>query len=332
MSRESIPPFITRLFDRHEAVLALLNGWFYIIVIAGIGIAYAIQGLQHAQNIYQAQMQVTAAQPSEGAGNAQLSAVAALAQVAAPVQQNGTTFSFYVDSLTSRDVADVLAKNLRVMHTIFANQWDEETQTWHPPPEGRWARYRREIKEYLGLPVQPWHPPTGEDLLYFLTGNVQVLGDPRKPYLTKVALYYPDRDFAVYFLNLMHQTCDNILRQKETQRTSQNIAFLTKTLATITIAEHRTAIAQVLSDEEKRAMSARNDLPFAAEFFERPWAATFPSYPVPFESIMWGAAGGAFLGYLLAFLRWHTKKPVRAWLRRMFQRPPRAPKAPVPIS
>src|SRR5437588_8938088 len=115
MSRESIPPSIGKLFDRHQAVLALLNGWFYIILFAGAGVGYAIHNLQHAENIYQAQMQVTAAQPNEGAASAQLSAVAALAQVAAPVQQNGSQFSFYVDSLTSRDIADVLAKNPRVM-------------------------------------------------------------------------------------------------------------------------------------------------------------------------------------------------------------------------
>jgi hypothetical protein len=321
MSRESIPPSITRLFDRHQAVLALLNGWFYIILFAGLGATYAIHNLQDAENVYQAQMQVMAAQPNEGAANSQLGAVAALAQIATPLPQTGTQFSFYVDSLTSRDVADVLAKNPRVMHTIFADQWDEATQTWHPPPETRWQRYRREIKQFVGLPVQPWHAPTGEELLYFLTGNVQVQGDPRKPYLTKIALYYPDRDFAVYFLNLLNQTADSILRQKEIQRTTQNIAFLGKTLGTITIAEHRAAIAQVLSAEEKRLMSARNDSPFAAEFFERPWAATFPSFPVPMQSIMWGAITGAIIGYLLAFIHWHIR-PHLGGLR-LFRRPRR---------
>ena len=331
MSRDLIPASIAKLFDSRELILAMLGGWFYIVLFAGAGVAYAIHNLQHAENLYAAQMQVTAAQTNENVAGTQLSAVAALAQVAVPAPQNGTSFGFYVDSLTSRDLADVLAKNLRVMHTIFSDQWDETTQSWHPAPEDRVARLRREIKDFVGLPSVPWHVPDGESLLYFLTGNLQVLGDPRKPYLPKVVLLHRDRDFAVYFLNLMNQMADNILRQKEIQRTSQNIAFLTKTLGTITIAEHRLAIAQVLSDQEKALMSARNDSPFAAEFFERPWAATLPSYPVPVQSMMWGAIGGAAFGYLIALIHRHTRNPIRRLFRRLFTRhPPAQPGPPLP--
>src|SRR5690242_15285608 len=128
MARESIPPFFYRLFDRRQAVLALLNGWFYIIIFAAGGIWYAVHELQHAENFYSAQMQVTAAQSTEGPANSQISAVAALAAIAAPIPQTGSQFGFYVDSLTSRNIADALAKNPRVMHTVFADQWDEATQ------------------------------------------------------------------------------------------------------------------------------------------------------------------------------------------------------------
>src|SRR5207248_5127935 len=110
------------------------------------------------------------------------------------------------------------------------------------------------------------------------------------------------------------------------QRTAQNIAYLTKVLVTTTIAEHRIAIAQALSDQEKSAMLARSDSPFAAELFERPWVSSLPSYPRPFQSLVTSGIFGLLLGAVAAVIQWNIVNGARRWLRQ--RRTPRGPAGP----
>ena len=306
---------------QRELLIALTKGWKLIFLCVLVAVLWAINDLHSAPLIYQAQMQVTPAQ-SNGADAARLSAaggLASLAGFALPNAQGGSDFQIYLDTLQSRTMADQLAKDPALMHTLYGGEWDEATQSWHePPPPTGWAAKEKSIYDFLGYPPAIWREPDGESLYGFLNFYVKIVQDPRKSYKAEIIMTYPDPKFAVQFLTRIHQTADNMLRQKAILRTKDYIAYLSNTLSKVTIAEQRVAIAQALSEQEKSAMVAQSGNAYAADLFESPWANSYPVSPTPTKTLLSWAAVGAFVGGFLAWLQWSVGKRFLATLRRKY--------------
>ncbi len=314
-------PAPIRFPTQQEIAGALLRGWILVLLGAIAGLAWSRDNLRSASYEYRAQMQVTQVQSTGGEGGFGSAGLSALASAGLPIAQNGNEFHLYLDSLKTRDIADELAKDPVIMHKLFASEWDEATQSWHepPPPVGMDAWTRR-LKDWLGFPSVPWHAPDGESMLNTLQMLVNLEQDPRRPYLATVVVNWYDPQFAVKFLTELHKTADNALRQKAIRRTNDYIAFLNNLLSRVTVAEHRTSIAQALSEQEKTAMIAQSGSAYAAEPFERPWVNQFPIQPKPTQSLAEGAFIGALLGSLLALVLWGTTPRIRATIKRLTKR------------
>ena len=128
---------------------------------------------------------------------------------------------------------------------------------------------------------------------------------------------YADKEFAMQLLRSLHQTADEMLRQRAIKRTTDYIAYLSGTLAKITVAEHRLAIAQALSEQEKAAMAARSGAAFAAEVLEQPWANSYPSSPSVLQTLARWTFIGTLAGCALALLFWSIR---RSWQARTVRR------------
>ena len=63
---------------------------------------------------------------------------------------------------------------------------------------------------------------------------------------------------------------DEHLREGTVNRTARQIEYIEEKLRTTALVEHRLAMVQLLSDQEKTMMMIQLDLPFAAELFEVP--------------------------------------------------------------
>jgi len=203
------------------------------------------------------------------------------------------------------------------MHTLFASDWDEATQSWHEPPMSKNAAFYKKIYDVLGFPSVPWHAPDSESLQQSLGQLIQIEQDPRRPYVATVVVTYPDPGFAVRLLAEVHKTADNALRQKALRRTNEYIAFLNNLLSRVTVAEHRTSIAQSLSEQEKTAMIAQSGSAYAAEPFERPWVSSFPVQPRPLPALLEGIFLGGLAGSFLALLKWGPGSRLKARLARL---------------
>jgi hypothetical protein len=310
-----------RFPSQQQIAAALLRGWILILLGIALGVWSAANDLRATSYQYRAQMQVTQAQSNSGGGLSTTGGLAALATAGFPLGQNGDEFRLYLDSLKTRDIADELAKDPVIMHTLFASEWDQASQSWHepPPPTGTDAWIKR-IEDWLGFPSVTWHAPDGESLEGVLGQIVNIEQDPRRIYVATVSVTYYDPQFALKLLNILHKAADNALRQKSIRRTTDYIAFLNNLLSKVTVVEHRTAIAQALSDQEKAAMIAQSGSAYAAEPFERPWVGTSPVSPKPMQSLAQGAFLGALLGSLLALLKWGTAARVRATFKRLTKR------------
>ena len=305
--------------DLRELLRSVYRGWWILLFCSAISIWMASDYLRKATYLYPAQMQITPVQSmgddSAGSRLGALGGLASLANIGLPQNQSATQFRLYVDTLYSRDLAMELAKNRDLMMTLFAGEWDQVTQSWREPPLRSMDEWRRSLRALLGFPANAWEAPGPARLQQFLMQRVVAIQDPRKPYLVKIIFNSEDPAFGISFLDLLNKAADNHLRQKALLRVRENIDYLSNKLGTVTIAEHRFAISQALSDQERFSMSASSVAPFAADVFDQPSVISTPAEPQPRKVLLTAALIGASIGaaIALAFNRWGLWIWARLW-------------------
>jgi len=154
----------------------------------------------------------------------------------------------------------------------------------------------------------------------------------KRPYLVTIEFDSSDPQFAIKLLNDVNQAANDHLRKKALLRATEYIDFLSRELNTVTVAEHREAIMQALSEQEKFKMSASSAAPYAADLFDKPWASLTrlsprPSKAFPSAILMGFLVGAAIilaLKYLGAFAREQVRYRIRVekmpqFLRRLLQ-------------
>jgi uncharacterized protein involved in exopolysaccharide biosynthesis len=265
--------------------------------------AVAIFYLQRATYSYTAQLKVTAAQGNT-AGGSKLGGLATLASVAglsAPQDPGALSFQLYTEGLKSRTVAEALARRPDIMQVIFAPEWDAAAGRFVEPTTFV-GDLSRGAKRLFGLPVYAWHAPDAARLQAIIEQSVSVDQNLESP-VTTISFSHPDPRFAVKFLTALHEAVDDELRRKARNRSGEYIAYLSRQLAGVSIAEHRVALAQALSDQEKTRMMASSTMSFAAEPFGPATASLRPTKPAPMLVLATGLVMGVFLGIVAAFVR-----------------------------
>lgn len=276
---------------------SLRSSWRTIVYASAAGLLCAVIYLHVTTFQYTAELKVTAVSRSgEGLGSqiGALGGLASLAGIKLDTGQNGS-FQLFVEGLRSRLAADQLSTNMAIMTTVFADSWDRKTNKWRRPATTIGQRIKLALRPAFGLPTTQWHPPGGAELFEYLSDRVRIDEKNDSPVVT-VTFSHPDPKFAVLLLSELGRVVDANLRAKALHRANEQIHFLTETLATISVAEHRLAIAQALSEQEKVRIMASSTLPFAADVFDGPSSSPFPTKPKPVLVLFLGI----FLGALVA--------------------------------
>jgi hypothetical protein len=221
-------------------------------------------------------------------------------------------FMLYQQGIYSRDVAEDLARNPVVMHTIFARQWDDGAKRWLPP-NGLVRAVAVAVKGAIGIPDQPWQAPGGAALQEYIADNVSVAADAEKPIVT---VSYRDKSqwFAAYFLHELDRAVDNKLRTNALTRAQQYSAYISEQLTRITNADVREALMATLTEQEKIKMMASATAAYAAQPFGTPSASRKPTSPKPFLVLFAAAITGGLAGSAAAL--WLAWRRGRLFIRR----------------
>jgi uncharacterized protein involved in exopolysaccharide biosynthesis len=253
---------------------------------------------------YAATLKVTPVQSTTGAslGGSMggLRGLASLAGISLPGGQDSLSFDLYLESFQSRELADELAKNQEIMTRVFSSEWDAKRQEWRQPSVA-FKPLRGFVKSILGMPSYPWQQPDGARLQEYLQVMVKVARDQKKPIVT-ISMEHKDKEFAVRLLTAAHEAADLSLRRKALARANENIRYLTEKLAVTVVAEHRMAIAETLSEQEKMRMMTSSTTPFVAEPFGRAVASMRPVTPKPIRDVFIAGFSGLLLGAFIAAL------------------------------
>ena len=296
--------------DQEPDVRELLNDMFcqrWRICLAVImGLLLAIVYLHLARYEYSATLKIV---PTSSAGSglgSKFGGLASLAGVSLPGDLGNANFDQFVETIYSLDVASVLAKDQNLMQQIFPEQWDLRTKSWQPP-QGMVHSLIRGLKSLLGVPTEQWTPPGSIQLQDYIAKYVTSTDKPKKA-LTTLEFSHPNRNFAAHFLLALESAADNQLRQRSLERTSVYINYLTQKLETVTVAEHRQALSELLSNQEKVRMVASSTASFAVEIIGEPVTPLKPSSPKPQVVLPAGVILGGLVPTIWIVISWYVRE------------------------
>ena len=210
----------------------------------------------------------------------------------------GGQFALFVKSITSPNVANSLSRDQDLMKSLFPRDWSQAEHRWREPT-GILHIASRTVQGLLGIPIRRWSPPNGEDVLGILKKDIEVDDDPKSPIVT-LRIQSPHPEMAVRMLNELIQTIDAQLRARALQRANDYIAYLTRQLETVSVAEYRQALMTRLSEQEQIRMMASAKVSFAAQLFSGPAVSSEASAPKSIMILILSAVFGAILGGFLA--------------------------------
>lgn len=285
----------------HGVMAAMRRRWWLVPATVLATLVLTIVYLRNATYYHSAELKVYAAPSSSGSRvPSALGGLAALTGLATGgASEAASPFRFYMDAIYAPEVAARLARDPAIMRTLFANEWDPVAKQWRRPTS-LGGTVRRGVSGILGLPQFGWQAPDAARLQVFIADWVTVRQSVRTPVVT-IGFDYPDPRFAVLFLERLHSNVDSLLREQQTRRTRGNIAFLAGKLETVTLAEQRAALVTALTEQERQAMLAYGNAPYAADPFDMATASLVPTRPRAGALLAGALVAGLVLGLLLAF-------------------------------
>jgi len=215
----------------------------------------------------------------------------------------------YQELLVSAALAARIDRNGPIYANLYSREWDAEAKEWHPP-SGTLQDIKRALSEFLG--AQPWQAPDAARLSRDLRDTL-VFTPVGRSDLFRVTLRTSDPKFGAYLLSTLNQLADSMIREIERKRVTAYLGYLNSELPTVQNAENRTALSQLVIEEDRALMQlSANGVSYATQLVEPP---SIPDRPVGLRPLPAMAVSG-LLG-LLAALAFLALLPEH-WLRENF--------------
>ncbi len=276
--------------------------WWICLLVAMATVAAAIGYLHVATYRYTAQITVGPAQNEGGrsGGMGALRELGALGGISLPVSQGAIPMMQFIETLRSRETAEVLARDERFMRRLFSSQWDEASGQWKEP-QSLVRSLSGAVLGFIGAPRPPWAPPGAPQVQEFLEKRIKIEENPKTPFVV-IRYSDPDPEFAILVLDRVTQITNSSLRRRALARADENIRYLSGQLQTVMLAEHREALAQALGQQERQRMFASSSAPFAADPLGKTTVSSRPTSPAPLQVMVLAVVIGGVLAFLVLLM------------------------------
>lgn len=277
MNANFVPDTDDRTFDLAQVVHLVWQKKWLLVAITLASLLMGIAYLKLLTPTYTVELRVTAAASSSNSIANRLGNLGGLA-AAAGLPIGGSTkaepFDLYLEALTSREVADELARDQRIMTRIFAREWDAQAHRWKQPDMSIF----QSVKYLLTLGDPPWRAPDGARLRDFLQRKVLVSKSAKSP-ITLIGIDAEDPEFGIYLLSRMNSAADTSVRKRALAQANDYKDYLASVLPTIELADVRLSLADSLTRQYEAVMMARSSVPYAAMAISHPQASLLPTKP-----------------------------------------------------
>lgn len=292
-----------------EVFQRVWRGKWTVIITAMFFVAAVSIWMKSVSPLYTAKIVVAPASGGSSGMAARLSrysGVAALAGIDLPADETVTPFSQFSEVITSPLVADRLAKKHGILPRVFkgAWTWNAESKSW-TRKQGLLTPLKDWLRGFFNLP--PRAEPSANALASILKQKLAIRL-VKNSGMQLIQIRHKDPVFAANLLTWLHQESDNLIREEAEARTSRQIAYIDQKLRTVTAADHRRSLVELLLDQEKQMMMIQVDLPFAARIIEPAIASDDPTFPRPPLFLLVAGVGGLIIGVCLAFLIQVTRR------------------------
>lgn len=206
-------------------------------------------------------------------------------------------FARFLELLGSVPVAVRLMADPAVARHLFPERWDGAAWV---APGGFAAAFRRLVLGLTGR--EDWVEPDAEAVAACLRRLLVVAPVGTSP-MRRLSLRHPDRAFALDLLGRVAAAADAHLRAEAVRRSTAQVAHVRAKLATVTQADHRRPLVDLLAEQERVSLLIEVDLPFAADPIQPPTAARLPDWPDPLVVLPAALAAGLALGVFVATWR-----------------------------
>jgi uncharacterized protein involved in exopolysaccharide biosynthesis len=288
--------------DLAQLLLKLWSHRYLLVCLPVIVVLGAAVYLRFAVPQYTSEMRiapVSAQQGLSGGALAGLGNLSSLAGISIGKSSSAEPFELYIEAMTSRGVAERLAVDPVVLRSVFEKEWDAERGAWRRPPEP--SGIKAALRGLIGLRTYPWRAPDAVRLNEYLKEAVEVTREPKSPIVT-ASIDHPDPAFGALLLRKIDYAADRMVRERALRQAASYAAYLSRKLQTVQLAEHRQALAEAMSEQERSIMLAGSGVPYAANIIDGPVTSRFPTYPRPSLVLVGAAVVGLVLGMLLALI------------------------------
>ena len=292
-----------------EAIANLLHDSWRIVVRSIIGaVLLTLIFLHLSLFTYTISLRLTPVEPTTSVSN--MSQLADLVGINSSL--GSANFGLYNTALRSSMTAEAITRHPKLMHLIFYKSWSATDQQWIKPQPGPLSAVKNAVKYIVGVPVQKWTPLGVPEVQDFLDNQLAVELD-RKSQTIVLTLHWPDPEAAKEILVSVASIADQLLRQRDLTRAQRYSDYAASELERTSAVDYRTALSQLLVQQERRKMVASVDLPFAAQALGAPLASTKPTNPSPSILLFLSIPAGALFGFALAYFRRHFELPTLPW-------------------
>lgn len=258
-----------------DVVIDLWQAKTYILVgMAALGLM-AVAFLQSANPHYRAHMMVSPANPMNNIDSKSMlgeDSVFALRYLAQRVgMANGSDFARFENTYGGMAVAKELINDPKIIAGLAADQGFKFSSS-----KTSWSA--AELSAYIQQRVQ-----------------LESVGTST---LRRMTYLHPNKEFGVYFINVIHKITDAQIRQDVFTQASERVRYLKDSVAQTSNPEHRRALTALLLEQERLKMLSSIDMPYAANVVEAPATEYKTAWPLAGLVMVGALLIGAFAGYV----------------------------------
>lgn len=207
-------------------------------------------------------------------GGAGLGALSSLAGVPQTAEQS--RYEAFSTLLTSRRVAEVLIAKHDVLPQLLKKSYDFDKKAWKRP-KGFIADLHQKFLTFMGFP--PWSPPDSTTLEKYLFAHIAI-GQSARSQQKTVTMRGRDPVLVRDLLRWDIEEADNIVRADSQMRSIAQLNLLRREMSeTITNAEDRSVLTELLLSTERSVLLASTNASFAVEVVQPPELNKQPTSP-----------------------------------------------------
>jgi len=281
------------VIDMHLLSQAVRSEAVLVATIIAVFMVLAIAYLHVAAQKYAVRMVITGVQSHSQNASGTLDDLSSLAGIDLPTSGN-PQFKMFIGALRSPFAAQAVAADPESLKAMFPREWSATEGRWREPPSYVMPVIHA-VGRFLGWHVPPWSPPGVARAFDYLKDQLKIVLDSKSGVVTmEIDSRYPSG--AARILLTLNNAVDERIRQRDLQRSTTDIGYLTERLANVNVEEYRKALVTNLVDQEKTRMLASAPLPYISDALGNPLISATPVSPIPAAVL----AAALILGGLLA--------------------------------